>query len=586
VEQVVLKAMDRDPARRYASARAFAEDLDAWLDDRPIAARRGAVTRALRRRIRGNPRLVGALGLVLLAAVGVAGVVGMDAQRERRATEDRVRAARDVMKVSVQALLELRRAAANDRMSDFLPDIEAAHRSGPSSADLDYLLGLAYRIVLDDARALRMQESALAKEPRHANARYEVALLRSRRGLPPGPVDGLTEAKRLVLQGGTEALGRAVELNPRLEEAWEGLGLAWLAAAKPMDAPGVQDAALAKAEAAFTEGASHDRGYAPHYLGRGRVRTARAELLRETGRDPAPIFETAEDDFKAAILMGGPVFTARAELRLLRALHRAALGENPRPHFDEALADLEEALKRSPEDPAALALRARLRAAEAEVGGDPLAAFRLGEPDAAAAGPAAWAVRGGLWALRASARAEKGEAAEEDFIRAEKFLDDALRARPGDPEVLERRAWARLLRARAATGNVGELLEQAEADLEKAVAATVFFPRARLTRAAVRRLKAVVQEKAGGPSLETLRSAAEDLMWVLGTNPMSYQAWAERGYVELEAGRQRTRAGDRFGAREPFTQAVRSFEEAARLNGRLAAALREPLREARRALLP
>jgi serine/threonine protein kinase/WD40 repeat protein/predicted Zn-dependent protease len=95
LETIVLKAMAREPAARYASAADLAEDLQRFLDNRPIKARRVAVVERFRRWCRRNP-VVAALTLalfVLLAGFAVASTVAAFwLQRERdtaRAAEDR-----------------------------------------------------------------------------------------------------------------------------------------------------------------------------------------------------------------------------------------------------------------------------------------------------------------------------------------------------------------------------------------------------------------------------------------------------------------------------------------------------------------
>ncbi len=76
-ETVCLTAMDRDPARRYASAGAFAEDLANVLEHRPIRARRPGPLLRTRRFIERHPvaSVAAALGLVLLAGATTFGVV-------------------------------------------------------------------------------------------------------------------------------------------------------------------------------------------------------------------------------------------------------------------------------------------------------------------------------------------------------------------------------------------------------------------------------------------------------------------------------------------------------------------------------
>jgi hypothetical protein len=68
LETVVLKALRKEPSERYATARDFAEDLQRFLDNRPVLARRPTAAERLRKLVRRHPSLVAA-GLVLLAVL-------------------------------------------------------------------------------------------------------------------------------------------------------------------------------------------------------------------------------------------------------------------------------------------------------------------------------------------------------------------------------------------------------------------------------------------------------------------------------------------------------------------------------------
>jgi WD40 repeat protein/serine/threonine protein kinase len=77
LETIVMKAIEKDPRRRYASAEALAEDLRRFGADEPIKARRIGPLERLGRWGRRNP-LVASLSaaVVLVAALGFVGVFG------------------------------------------------------------------------------------------------------------------------------------------------------------------------------------------------------------------------------------------------------------------------------------------------------------------------------------------------------------------------------------------------------------------------------------------------------------------------------------------------------------------------------
>jgi WD40 repeat protein/serine/threonine protein kinase len=79
LETIVLKAMDKDPNRRYASAEEMAEDLHRFLADEPILARRASRAERLARWARRNKGLAVSLAVIafLLVAAALASSVGV-----------------------------------------------------------------------------------------------------------------------------------------------------------------------------------------------------------------------------------------------------------------------------------------------------------------------------------------------------------------------------------------------------------------------------------------------------------------------------------------------------------------------------
>jgi serine/threonine protein kinase len=91
LETIVLKALAKEPSERYATARELADDLQRFLDNRPIRARRPSPAERLRKLARRHPSLVGAAAvmLVLLSAGSLVSTFLISREQERTRAEQR-----------------------------------------------------------------------------------------------------------------------------------------------------------------------------------------------------------------------------------------------------------------------------------------------------------------------------------------------------------------------------------------------------------------------------------------------------------------------------------------------------------------
>ena len=129
---VVQACLRRDPEQRYASADALANDLKAWLDDRPIAAvplSRGERGKLWLRRNRLLAASIGAVTVALLAGTGVALWQANEARRESERARESLQFLSDTLaaaspeqarskEVSVRQLLDSARTELDKRKVD------------------------------------------------------------------------------------------------------------------------------------------------------------------------------------------------------------------------------------------------------------------------------------------------------------------------------------------------------------------------------------------------------------------------------------------------------------------------------------
>ena len=158
---VVAKAMEREREDRYQSAAELADDLDRYLRDEPVRARRiGTLGRVLRR-ARRRPLVAAAAGLVLLLAVA-AGWWGAQRLLDTRRRTAEARAAAPLVAEATTILEQVRRLERSE-----VGDRELFDRA---VADLIDRTSRAVEIAPRDVEALKLNANALIAAERFADA--------------------------------------------------------------------------------------------------------------------------------------------------------------------------------------------------------------------------------------------------------------------------------------------------------------------------------------------------------------------------------------------------------------------------------
>jgi serine/threonine-protein kinase len=191
---ICLKCLSKEPARRYASAAAFAEDLRRFLRSEPIAARRAGRLERLVRWARRRPAvaalLVGTLVVATTVLGGAAWLVGRRMLTEH-AVEAELREVERLQQLSAfpeaEAALERARARLGDGGPAWLyPVLEAARRDHQMLVRLEAIRLNRYTLVegrLNHAALLRFNQA-------RADRDYAAAFRDHGLGEPPNDPQG------------------------------------------------------------------------------------------------------------------------------------------------------------------------------------------------------------------------------------------------------------------------------------------------------------------------------------------------------------------------------------------------------------
>lgn len=203
LDWIVLKALEKEPARRYASASGFAQDLERYLSHAPVEARPPSAAYRTRKFVRRHRVGVSFAALITLMLAGFSSIQAAQATR--------VRQARD--------LAEVRRDQAEGLIDYMLSDLR--EKLEPLGR-LDLLDAVGGRAMVYFA-AMPIDEFNVAELASRSQALYQLGQVRLEQGDVPAADSVLTESLRLA----RELSDRAPEDTARLfglsqSEFWAG----------------------------------------------------------------------------------------------------------------------------------------------------------------------------------------------------------------------------------------------------------------------------------------------------------------------------------------------------------------------------
>jgi serine/threonine protein kinase/tetratricopeptide (TPR) repeat protein len=254
VDNIILKALRKEPARRYSSVEQFADDIRRYLDGLPVLARADTIFYRTGKFVRRNKVPVGATALVLLSLVG--GIL-LTLHQARIAQAERARAERrfnDVRKLAHDLIFDVHDSiqylagatpARKLIVEDALSYLDSLAQESSGDLALQDELATAYEKVGDAQgnsgqsnlgdtagaltsyrKALDIRESVLAANPHDVQALAGIARAYSRMGTILESMGKFDESAK-YLSRNLELRKQLIAIAPDNEKAQAGLADAY-----------------------------------------------------------------------------------------------------------------------------------------------------------------------------------------------------------------------------------------------------------------------------------------------------------------------------------------------------------------------
>ncbi|MGA2034372.1 MAG: serine/threonine-protein kinase [Thermoguttaceae bacterium] len=212
LETIVLKAMAREPRDRYPTAGELARDLECFLEDRPIQARRTSAAERLWRWARRNRAMAGlaACTLALLVVVAVVASVGY-VRTARASAEEKIerKKAEETSALAVEALDSIFRQFAPDRTAPASASLRVSDAEDPITVPVQPVLSKEAAALLE--HMLKFYDRLADQGGDDARLRRKVAEANRRVGDIRQRLGHYEQSKAAYL--------RAIELYARLAES-------------------------------------------------------------------------------------------------------------------------------------------------------------------------------------------------------------------------------------------------------------------------------------------------------------------------------------------------------------------------------